>query len=160
MIHHISIDAQNPFRVARVLAEILDGKAFKFLFPGSYTVMPFDTHGTAVVVLPQGSAFAPGTEVEVAQVKDGVSTANLVASHTAISIIKSQQQLEQIGEREGWRVLTHQQGDAPFRVIEFWVENRTLFEFLPLEFAAQYLRAMQPDVIEPILGSPLHPLPT
>jgi hypothetical protein len=36
MIHHISIYARNPLRVANVLAEILAGKVYKFLIPGSY----------------------------------------------------------------------------------------------------------------------------
>ncbi len=37
MIHHISIDAHDPCRVARVLAEIWQGKVYQFLVPGSYT---------------------------------------------------------------------------------------------------------------------------
>jgi hypothetical protein len=46
MIHHISIDAHSPLQVASILAEILNGKVYKFLIPGSYIVMPFDKYGT------------------------------------------------------------------------------------------------------------------
>ncbi len=80
---------------------------------------------------------------------------DLVAIHAAISVPTSQQQIEKIAWREGWHVLTRKQGDAPFSVVEFWIENRILFEFLPPEFEAQYLQSMKPNVLEPILGHPL-----
>jgi hypothetical protein len=158
MIHHLSIDARNPLRVASVLAEILNGKAYQFLIPNSYTVMPFDEYGTAIVVFQQGDVWARGVDTKPAQVIQSRSP-DLVAVHVAISVPTSQQQIEEIARREGWHVLTRKQGDAPFSVIEFWVENRILFEFLPPEFEAQYLQSMQPNVLEPILGHPIQLLP-
>lgn len=158
MIHHISIDARNPLRVASVLAEILNGKAYQFLIPGSYTVIPFDKYGTAIAVFQHGDVWAQGMNVEPAQVIQSTST-DLVAIHAAISVPTSQQQIEEIGQREGWHFLTRKQGDAPFSAIEFWVENRILFEFLPPEFEDQYLQTMQPDVLEAILGQPVQFMP-
>jgi hypothetical protein len=158
MIHHISINARNPLRVASVLAEILNGKAYQFLIPGSYTVMPFDKYGTAIAVFQQGDVWAQGIDAEPAQVIQSTFT-DLVATHAAISVPTSQQQIEEIARREGWHFLTRKQGEAPFSVIEFWVENRILFEFLPPDFEAQYLQSMQPDVIEPILGQPIQLVP-
>ncbi len=157
MIRHISIDAYNPLLVAGVLAEILNSKVYKFLIPGSYTVMPFDNHGTAVAVFRRGDVWAPGIDTEPAQVIQTTPT-DLVAIHAAISVPSTQQQIEQIGQREGWRVLTRKQGDAPFRVVEFWLENRLLMEFLPPEFETQYLQAMQPEIIEQVLGQPIQPV--
>jgi hypothetical protein len=157
MIHHISIDAHNPLRVASVLAEILNGKAYKFLVPGSYAVMPFDNYGTHIVVFKEGDVWVPGADAESAHVLQAAPT-NLVAIHAAISVPTTQQQIEQIGRREGWRVLTRKQGDAPFSLIEFWVENRILFELLPPGFETQYLQIMQPEAIEQILGEPIQPV--
>lgn len=154
MIHHISIDAQDPLRVASVLAEIWNGKVYQFFYPGSYNVMPFDSYGTGVVVFPQGTVWCPGTDNKAAQLLPSAST-NLVAIHAAISVPTTQQQIEQIGQREGWRVLTREQGDSVFKLIEFWVENRILFEFLPPGFETQYLQIMQPEMIEQILGQPI-----
>jgi hypothetical protein len=159
MIHHISVDAHNPLRAASVLAKILDGKAYKFLSPGSYTVIPFDDYGTAVVVLPQGDVFAPSVETTPAQILRRAEPSDLVANHAAISVPTTQQRIEQIGQREGWHVLTRKQGDAPFSVVEFWLENRILFEFLPPEFETEYLQAMQPEVLEQIFGQPIQPKP-
>lgn len=157
MIHHISLDARNPLRVANALAEILKGKTYKFLVSGSYIAMSFDDYGTHIVVFQEGDVWALGTDAEAAQVMQTAPT-NLVAFHAAISVPTSQQQIEQIGRREGWRVLTRKQGDAPFSLIEFWVENRILFEFLPPEFETQYLQTMQPEAIKQLLGQPIQPV--
>jgi hypothetical protein len=157
MIHHISIDAREPLRVALALAEILDGKVYQFLIPGSYIVLPFDSHGTHIVVFKVGDVWVPGTAAESAQIFETTPT-NFVAVHAAISVPTTHQQIAQIGQREGWRVLMRKQGDAvPFSMIEFWVENRILLELLPPDFESQYMQTMQPGAIAQILGQPLEP---
>jgi hypothetical protein len=154
MIHHISIDAHEPLRVASVLAEILQGKIYKFFTPGSYIVLPFDRHGTHIVVFQTGAVWSPGTDTEPAKVMQTTPT-HLVASHVAMSVPAPQQQIEQIGQREGWRVLTRTGADVPFSAIELWLENRILVELFPPEFADEYLQVMQPERIEQLLGQPL-----
>jgi hypothetical protein len=155
MIRHISIDAHNPLRVASVLAEILNGKVYKFLVLGAYLVMPYDQTGTHIVVFKAGDVWVPGTDAESAKIRNTAPT-EFVAVHTAISVPTSIEQIEQIGQREEWRVLTRKQGDVvPFSVIEFWVENRILFELMPPEFVPQYLQIMQPEAIEKMMGQPL-----
>ncbi len=155
MIHHISIDAQDPLRVARVLAEIWQGKVYQFLVPGSYLVMPFDNYGTHIVVFKSGDVWIPGTAATAAKVSQ-MTPIEFVSSHAAISVPIDHQQIEQIGQREGWRVLTRHKGEAiPFSATEFWVENRYLFEFFSPEFAPQYQQAMQPESIVQILGQPI-----
>lgn len=158
MIHHISIDAHNPLQVARVLAEIMNGKVYKFLVPGSYLVMPFDNYGTHIVVFKEGDVWVPGADTEAAKILP-TTPINFVSTHAAISVPTNQQQIERIGQRQGWRVLTRNQGDAPFSAIEFWVENRLLFEFFPPEFETQYLQTMQPEMIEQLLGKPIQLVP-
>jgi hypothetical protein len=158
MIHHLSIDARDPLRVASVLAEIWNGKVYKFLVPGSYIVLPFDSYGTHIVVFKSGDVWTLGTDLQSAKVLQTAPT-NYVSFHAAISVPTTQQQIEQIGQREGWRVLIRQQGDTvPFSAIEFWIENRILFEFFSPEFAPQYLQTMQPAAIEQILGQPIEPV--
>jgi hypothetical protein len=157
MIHHISIDARNPLRVASVLAEILQGKVYNFFVPGSYIVMPFDIHGTHFVVFKAGDVWTPGVNAESAKVLQTAPT-NFVATHAAISVPTTHQQIEQIGQREGWRTLTRNQGDTPFSAIEFWVEDRILLELLLPEFVPQYLQTMQPERIEQLLGQPIQPV--
>jgi hypothetical protein len=100
MIHHISIDARNPLRVASVLAEILNAKAYQFLVPGSYTVMPFDKYGTAIVVFQQGNVWTQDIDEKLAQVIQSTSP-DLVAVHAAISVPTLRQQIEAVARREG-----------------------------------------------------------
>jgi hypothetical protein len=155
MIHHISIDAHNPSRVAGVLAELWQGKVYRFLIPGSYLVMPFDNYGTHIVIFQAGDVWTPGTNTESAQVLQTVPP-NRVAVHAAMSVPTPQQQIEQVGQREGWRVLPRHRGEGvPFSAIEFWVENRILFEFFTPDFAPEYLQTMQPAKIAEILGQPI-----
>jgi hypothetical protein len=152
MIHHISIDARDPLRVAGVLAEIWQGKVYKFLIPGSYLVMPFDNHGTHIVVFKSGDVWVPGADLEAAKVHQATPI-NFSSAHVAMSVPIDHQQIEQIGQREGWRVLTRKA--TPFSAVEFWVENRFLFEFFSPEFTPQYLQAMQPESIARILSQPI-----
>ena len=48
----------------------------------------------------------------------------------------SLEQIQQIGDREGWRVLAS--NHAPFEIIEFWLENRLMIELLTPDLVAQY----------------------
>lgn len=101
MIHHISIAAQNPLHVASVLAEICHGKVFNFPHPGSYVVLPFDDYGTAIEVLPSGCVMVPGSGTEPSKIVQTSILSGFVATHAAISVPATVQQLEQIGMREG-----------------------------------------------------------
>ena len=153
MIHHISIAAQNPLRVASVLAEIWNGKVFNFPNPGSYVVFPFDDYGTGIEVYPLGCVLVPPCDTEPSKMIQISDSSNFVATHAAISVPAKVQQLEQIGMREGWRVALCDRG--VFKVVEFWLENRLMLEFLPPELAAQYLQSIQPQIAQQVFGQPI-----
>ena len=157
MIHHISISAQNPLRVACVLAEIWNGKVFNFSYPGSYLVTTFDDYGTGIEVLPLGCVLIPPSDTEPSKIIQTSSSSDFVATHAAISVPASQQQLEKIGRREGWQVVRCDRG--PFNVIEFWVENWLMLEFLTPELATQYLQSIQPQIVEQVFGQPIEAVP-
>lgn len=148
MIHHISIAAQNPLRVAQVLAEIMNGKAVPFFpHPGSYMVFPFDEHGTGVEVYPLETKLVPGEGDQPTQFVTNANANGLTATHAAISVNTTQEKIEQIGQREGWRVVRCNR-DSFFDVIEFWLENTVMIEFLTPEMAAQYLEVTKPENLE------------
>jgi hypothetical protein len=139
MIHHISISAHHPQHVAQVLAEVLQGQVTLFPpHPGSYFVIPFDKHGTAIEVYPLGSEMIPGKGDEHCQFAMNANASNFTATHAAISVAVTKEEIMQIGEREGWRVIYCNRDDI-FDVIEFWVENRLMIEFLTPEMAAKYV---------------------
>ena len=140
MIHHISIAVQNPHRVAQVLSEVLKAQAVPFFpNPGSYMVIPFDEYGTAIELYPLGSQIEPGDgDEECVFVRTAINS-KFTDIHAAISVSISQGEIEQIGVREGWRVVRCNR-DSFFEVIEFWIENRLMIELLTPEMALQYLK--------------------
>lgn len=156
MIHHISISVENPFRVASVLAEIMNGKAYHFPpSPGSYITMPFDDYGTAIALLPPEVVLAPGNAQSQtpAQFMHTERRLTFTSVHAAISVPTSQVQIEKIGAREGWQTtLCNHEG---FHVVEFWVENRLLLEFLPPELVAEYLGFARSKAAGEFLGEPV-----
>lgn len=137
MIHHISIGAENPERVAKVLAEVVGGRALPFpVFPNSYIVIIGDRYGTAIEVLPIDYELVPGETEVTFQANDRAS--RHTTTHAAISVPLSRSEIEKIGAREGWEV-RYCSREGVFDVIEFWVENRLMLEFLSPEMESRYL---------------------
>jgi hypothetical protein len=139
MIHHISISAKNPQRVAEVLAEILQGYALPFPpFPGAYIVIKDDGNGTAIEVAPEKMELVPGKTGQGVQPYINENASGYSATHAAVSVPTSEERIKEIATREGWRVETFEREDV-FAVIELWVENQKLIELLPPELAKRYL---------------------
>jgi hypothetical protein len=63
------------------------------------------------------------------------------------------QQLEQIGRREGWQVALRDRG--VLKVVEFWLENQLMLEFMPPELGTEYLQFMQPHIAQQVFGQPI-----
>ncbi|MBD2092053.1 hypothetical protein H6F67_19580 [Microcoleus sp. FACHB-1515] len=136
MLHHISVAVNYPAQVATVLAEAIGGQAFPFPpHPGSYFVMAGDEFGTAIELYPATTQLVPGSDDVV--FAEAANSPHYLSVHAAISVPTTQAQIEAIGQREGWLVRVCDRG--PFKVIEFWVENKLMLEFLPPEFAATYM---------------------
>jgi hypothetical protein len=155
MIHHMSIAAANPLRVAQALAEIWQGLVFDFThIPGSYLVVAADEYGSGIEVHPIETQLMPGNGAEPCQIVRQANAENFIAVHAAVSVPSSEAQIKQIANREGWRVVNCDRGI--FKLIEVWVENRFLLEFLTPELAAKYLEStQQPQLVEREFGLPI-----
>ncbi|OLP18725.1 hypothetical protein BST81_09075 [Leptolyngbya sp. 'hensonii'] len=146
MLHHVSISAIDPLRVATVLAEVMQGFVAPFPpNPGSYLVATGDSYGTMLEIYPLGSQILPGlgTEAE-ATFSLHPHPHRYTDTHIAVSVNTSEKDIKCIAAREGWRAVRCNRDDL-FEVIEFWVENRLMVEFLPPALAARYLEVMQPQ---------------
>ncbi|MBS1213225.1 MAG: hypothetical protein H6R26_1842, partial [Proteobacteria bacterium] len=121
MIHHISISAHEPQRVASVLAEIMNGQAFPFPpHPGSFIALCDDGHSTAIEVYPLETVMMPGPEYEEVRFDTSQPPAGFIATHAAVSVSLDEARIKEIAKREGWRAVTCDRGGL-FLVIEFWV---------------------------------------
>ncbi len=146
MLHHISIPVENPLHVAQVLAELLKGQAAPFPSnPGSYMVIEGDVHGTVIELYPAGTELIPGYAAHPVGFALNAFASPFTGVHAAMSVPTDAETIAEIGDREGWRTVTCDRG--PFKVIEFWIENKLLLELLPAPLATQYLEFMQPDTL-------------
>ncbi|MFN0120149.1 MAG: hypothetical protein ACKV2V_06575 [Blastocatellia bacterium] len=142
MIHHISMEADNPGHVAAVLAEMLGGQAVNAPpnFPaGSRFVLSGDQHGTMLEILPRGTELRPDRE-EAGFYLERARGRVYGGTHAYISVNASRERLLEIGAREGW--LTRHCNRGPFELVECWVENRTLLELAPPAMRDQYLNLL------------------
>ena len=146
MIHHLSIAARNPQRVAGVLAELMGGKAVPFPpNPGSFFALQLDEHGSGVEVYPAGTELRPGGSDGGGFVKKPAAERGYGPTHFALSVASAADAVEAIAAREGWQCFRCNRG--PFHVIEVWLENESMVEILPPEFAAEYLAFTRPDKV-------------
>lgn len=143
MIHHVSIPARDPRRVAQVLAELMGGQYHAFgPLGGAFMATSGDAHGSLIEVYPEGATLdiPPGD----GQVVFGENPAppRSWPFHVLLSVPREQEEIERIGTREGWRAKTFgrgMQGQKPFfHVVEFWVENRLMIEVVSPAMAREY----------------------
>lgn len=154
MIHHISIPAQDPLQVAKVMAELFDGVLTRFgPYRDSYIAWAGDEYGTAIEVYPQGTEMFPDTGNGQANFRHNGQASAFVATHATVSVHRSEQEIFALAQREGWRAIELSRG--AFRVIEFWIENHVMLELATRDMAQEYLRATA--IFRP--GKPLRTTP-
>jgi hypothetical protein len=147
MIHHLSIAARDPKNVAGVLAELMGGVAVPFPpNPGSFFALQLDEHGSGVEVYPAGTELRPGGDDGGGFVKKPVAERAYGPTHFALSVATQADTVETIAQREGWQCFRCNRG--PFHVMEVWIENESMVEILPPEFAAEYLAFTRPDKVQ------------
>ena len=144
MIHHISIEADDPMRVATVIAKLMGGTARQgFPFEHSCAAFSGDEYGTMVECWQRGKVvaipeFGPG-EFEL-QDADAGELQDSQAFHTALSVELEDHEIMAIADEVGWE--TAVRGNGAFSVVEVWIENRLLLEVLSPTQAKNYVRAM------------------
>ena len=141
MIFHVSTDAQNPQRVASVIAELWGGVATPFpaVIEGSWIAMAGDARNSAVEFYPAGTELVQGAGEAGGHGEIGGNGAGS-SVHFAMATDKSIDEVKAIADREGWPAKVCLRGGA-FRVIEFWVEGTRMIEVLTPEMQAEYLAA-------------------
>ncbi|MBV9825693.1 MAG: hypothetical protein JO001_08460 [Alphaproteobacteria bacterium] len=145
MIHHLSIAARDPKKAADTLAAIFGGRAVPFPpNPGSFFALQLDNHGSGIEVYPAGTELEPNGEVGGAFVKHE-RPRGFGATHCAVSVGTEIGTVETIAREAGWECYRCNRG--PFHVLEVWVENETMIEVLPPDYAAEYLAFTSPDKV-------------
>jgi hypothetical protein len=142
MLFHMSIAAQDPQRVASVIAEFWGGSAKRFppISDNGWIALANDERGTCLEVYPRGTVLR-----ETAGDADAHGEASgqdpFTATHGAIATALDDQQVLAIARREGWPAKYRKRGGL-FGVIELWVEGRQMLEVLTPQMQSEYLQAM------------------
>ena len=143
MIHHVSIPARDPRRVAEVLAELMGGQCHPFgPLEGAYMAVNGDTHGSMIEVYPERATLDIPPNDDQVVFGENAAPPRSWPFHVLLSVSCKREEIERIGEREGWRAKTFgrgMQGQAPFfHVVEFWLENRLMIEVVSPAMAREY----------------------
>jgi hypothetical protein len=140
MIHHLSIPAEDPALVARVLAAMLGGHVTKFgPYHSSFIAWAGDEHGTAIEVYPAGTEMFPDAGQGQANFRHNPSASGFVATHATVSLNLTKDEILAVAKQHGWRAIELSRGS--FNVIEFWIENRVMLELMTPEMTKAYLLA-------------------
>src|SRR5260370_14644968 len=104
MIHHLSIAARDPQHVARVLAELMGGKAVPFPpNPGSFFALQLDEHGSGVEVYPAGTELQPGGSDGGGFVKKPAAKRGYGPAPFALTVAPQTGAVHAIARPEGWQ---------------------------------------------------------
>ncbi|MEK0446997.1 MAG: hypothetical protein RLZZ399_2318 [Verrucomicrobiota bacterium] len=142
MIHHISIPAQSPNHVARVLAELLGGIVTPFgPYPNSFIAWAGDETGTAIEVFPIGTEMVPDSGPGQARFRHHTHASGFTATHAAVSVPLSEAEVLALAKKEGWRAVRLSRGWND--VIELWIENRVLLEVMTPPMREDFFRAVR-----------------
>ena len=143
MLFHMSIAADDPEHVARVIAELWKGNARPFppISSGSWIAFAADERGTAMEVYPQGTVLRE-TEGDADAHGEASGVDRFSATHAAIATDLDKGAVLSLARREGWPAKYRKRGGL-FGVIEMWVEDRQMLELLTPEMQAEYALAMR-----------------
>jgi len=143
-IHHFTVPAQNPQRVAEVLAGLLGARSLPLPHSGGgFIVYGGDTDGSAIEVWPAAlrgrvgeHELAPSNlPLPEAWPHHAYVTSDTADSETILSVFA----------REGWKAERVQNGPphAGFGLVRGWIENQTTIELGGREMRDEYERFFQ-----------------
>ena len=142
MLFHVSIEADDPRRVAHALAELWQGVALPFppVGIGSWVAMADNKVGSTIEVYQRGTELREGVGEEGAYGFPS-NPRRHTATHVAIGTQLSVDEVFAIARRYGWNAKYCRRDDV-FGVIEIWVEGCFMVEVLTPEMQREYLESV------------------
>jgi hypothetical protein len=142
MLFHMSIAAEDPQRVATVIAELWRGEARRFppIADNSWMALAGDERGTLLEVYPLGTVLRE-TPGDADAHGEPSAVDRFSATHGAIATPLDDAEVLAIAGREGWPAKYRKRGGL-FGVIELWIEGHQMMEVLTPEMQSEYRAAM------------------
>jgi hypothetical protein len=139
MIYHASIPADDPERVARVIAELWRGTYHPFIAPGTFIALANDEWGTELEIGARGMELIPAQGEVGFRRNPDASPFNQV--HINMSTVLSYEDVLSIAAREGWMAQVCDRGGF-FKLVEFWIENKFMLELMSATESMRYRSIM------------------
>jgi hypothetical protein len=126
MISHVSLPADEPQRVARFLAELIQGEVLPFppAGPDAWIVWSKDAQ-IELQVMPRGAAFAPGSagaQCVASEIRGACRRRTL-----RLCVDRPADEVVALARREGWQAGGYERGGL-FTSVEVWMENTFFVE--------------------------------
>ncbi len=139
MLFHLSIEADNPRRMAQFFAEIWGGEALPFpsVTPGSWAAHSGDERATMIEIYPRG------TELHAVEGDNDAKGVRIAAphrhnaTHMAIGTRKSEAEIYALCDRYGFSA-KYRRRVGVFGVIEIFAEDCQMIEVLTDEMQREY----------------------
>jgi hypothetical protein len=148
---HASIPADDPRRVAEVLAEMMGGEALPFPPAGPDGRMAWSGDGTvSLEVVPRGHLIHHGREE--GEWRAVANPQRLSEVHLAIGVDRRAVEIIAIADRAGWPARSCSRGDGLFELVEVWVEGAFMLEMFDPEQAAHYERTITVENLKKYLA--------
>jgi catechol 2,3-dioxygenase-like lactoylglutathione lyase family enzyme len=140
-IHHFTVPARDPERVAHALAEILGARVVPLPHPqGNLLVYAGDADGSAIEVWPASTRGVPGQHETVQR---DLPLPEDWPHHGYVTTDSSTaDQILAVFAREGWKADRVHNGppNGGFSLVRGWLENQTPIEIGGSEMRAEYER--------------------
>jgi hypothetical protein len=134
---HASIPADDPARVATVLAQLMEGEALPFPPAGPRAQMAWSGDGgVSLEIVPRGHLIHRGPE-EGEWREIGLAQ-RLSEVHLAMGVDRPATEIVAIAEAAGWPARICSRGRGLFELVEVWVEGAFMIEMFDPAQAAHY----------------------
>lgn len=148
MILHASITADRPEHTARLLGELLGGGAMPIRGPGEGTWLAAGPKpiGNVVEVLARGSEFhrRAGDHVETMRRTEQRHS----GFHLLLESPLEEEEIMAVTKREG--VSAHRTSNGLIDLIEVWIDECLLIEFVTPAMATAYYALFEPEKIDAV----------
>jgi hypothetical protein len=143
MLHHVSFNAHNPERAARVLATLMDAVAVRLPAPpfpkGAWSVVCGDGQGSLIELIPWGHVLDADTRGGMTHDRE---MRPRTGSHVLVSTPLSAEMVLAVASRDGLRATPTDAG--LFQFIKVWIEEALLVELLTPQQLPAYLACFGP----------------
>jgi hypothetical protein len=148
---HASIPADDPAKVAEVLAKMLGAEALPFPPAGPKGRMAWSGDGSiSLEIVPRGNLIHRGDEEGGWRAVENPQRLSEV--HLAIGVDKPAAEIVAIAEEADWPVRICARGEGLFELVEVWVEGAFMLEIFDPDQTAHYERVVTVDNLKKYLA--------